>query len=281
MGARRVVPPVEVPRTLRIMRKMLRASWHACTRAAFSQEHTSFPLALGRTLMTPKFALLAFLTLGVVGVSAQELLEERVVLQTSMGNIELAFFSDVAPITARHILENFKRGNYDTNHFFRVDRGFVAQVAAVDGGRAAPMDPYQLEVARKTVPGEFQMDVKHTRGILSMGRYDDPDSGTSSFSILLGDAPHLDGQYTVFGKIISGDETLRAMETAPTRREGIFVMPKERIEIRSTYVTTRGGGTGAAKADAECEQKLQEAKHRADGLVTELEAIRRQRLPGR
>ena len=191
--------------------------------------------------MTPKFALLAFLTLGVVGVSAQELLEERVVLQTSMGNIELAFFSDVAPITARHILENFKRGNYDTNHFFRVDRGFVAQVAAVDGGRAAPMDPYQLEVARKTVPGEFQMDVKHTRGILSMGRYDDPDSGTSSFSILLGDAPHLDGQYTVFGKIISGDETLRAMETAPTRREGIFVMPKERIEICSTYATTSGG----------------------------------------
>ena len=270
------------------MRKMLRASWHACTRAAFSQEHTSFPLALGRTLMTPKFALLAFLTLGVVGVSAQELLEERVVLQTSMGNIELAFFSDVAPITARHILENFKRGNYDTfrescklRPWLRVDRGFVAQVAAVDGGRAAPMDPYQLEVARKTVPGEFQMDVKHTRGILSMGRYDDPDSGTSSFSILLGDAPHLDGQYTVFGKIISGDDTLRAMETAPTRREGIFVMPKERIEIRSTYVTTSGGGTGAAKADAECEQKLQEAKHRADGLVTELEAIRRQRLPGR
>ena len=224
------------------MRKMLRASWHACTRAAFSQEHTSFPLALGRTLMTPKFALLAFLTLGVVGVSAQELLEERVVLQTSMGNIELAFFSDVAPITARHILENFKRGNYDTNHFFRVDRGFVAQVAAVDGGRAAPMDPYQLEVARKTVPGEFQMDVKHTRGILSMGRYDDPDSGTSSFSILLGDAPHLDGQYTVFGKIISGDETLRAMETAPTRREGIFVMPKERIEI--VPLTSRRGGDG-------------------------------------
>ena len=70
---------------------------------AFSQEHTSIPTRARSDADDPKFALLAFLTLGAVGVSAQELLEERVVLQTSMGNIELAFFSDVAPITARHI----------------------------------------------------------------------------------------------------------------------------------------------------------------------------------
>ncbi|GJN04827.1 hypothetical protein PR202_ga22402 [Eleusine coracana subsp. coracana] len=87
---------------------------------------------------------------------------------------------------------------------FQVDKGFVAQVAAVVGGRTAPMNEEQKKEAEKTVVGEFS-SVKHVRGILSMGRYSDPDSASSSFSILLGDAPHLDGQ------------------------------PIERIEILSTY----------------------------------------------
>eukprot|EP01018_Ginkgo_biloba_P038137 Gb_41327 [translate_table: standard] len=65
--------------------------------------------------------------------------------------------------------------------------------------------------------------------------YSDPDSASSSFSILLGNAPHLDGQYAVFGKVTKGDETLRRLEELPTRREGIFVMPLERIRILSTY----------------------------------------------
>ncbi|RRT41509.1 hypothetical protein B296_00045262, partial [Ensete ventricosum] len=55
-------------------------------------------------------------------------------------------------------------------------------------------------------------------------RYSDPDSASSSFSVLLGDAPHLDGQYAIFGRVTKGDDTLRKLEELPTRREGIFVM---------------------------------------------------------
>ncbi|RZR78129.1 hypothetical protein BHM03_00003378, partial [Ensete ventricosum] len=66
-------------------------------------------------------------------------------------------------------------------------------------------------------------------------RYSDPDSASSSFSVLLGDAPHLDGQYAIFGRVTKGDDTLRKLEELPTRREGIFVMPTERITIFSTY----------------------------------------------
>ncbi|CAL2253070.1 unnamed protein product [Prunus armeniaca] len=55
-------------------------------------------------------------------------------------------------------------------------------------------------------------------------RYEDPNSAASSFSMLLGDSPHLDGQYAIFGKVTKGDETLKALEELPTRREGIFVM---------------------------------------------------------
>ncbi|KAI8022145.1 Peptidyl-prolyl cis-trans isomerase CYP23 [Camellia lanceoleosa] len=113
-------------------------------------------------------------------------------------------------------------------------RVYVAQVADVVGGRTVPMNEEQKVEAEKTVVGEFS-DVKHVRGILSMGRYADPNSAASSFSMLLGDAPHLDGQYAIFGKVTKGDETLRKLEQLPTRREGIFVMPTERITILSTY----------------------------------------------
>ncbi|CAI0387570.1 unnamed protein product [Linum tenue] len=85
------------------------------------------------------------------------------------------------------------------------------------------MNEEQRAEAEKTVIGEFS-NVKHVRGILSMGRYSDPNSASSSFSILLGDAPHLDGQYAVFGKVTKGDDTLKKLEQVPTRTEGIFVM---------------------------------------------------------
>lgn len=158
----------------------------------------------------------------------------RVVFQTSYGDIEFGFYPDVAPKTVAHIMKLVHLGAYNTNHFFRVDRGFVAQVADVVGGREAPLNAVQRAEGEKTVPGEFS-SVKHVRGILSMGRYSDPDSAASSFSMLLGDAPHLDGQYAVFGKVTKGDEVLSKLEELPTRKEGIFVMPLQRITILSTY----------------------------------------------
>ncbi|KAL5722709.1 cytochrome P450 monooxygenase 23 [Ranunculus cassubicifolius] len=176
------------------------------------------------------------LLLTIVRVSCLEprLGSARVVFQTNYGDIEFGFFPSVAPKTVDHIFKLVRMGGYNTNHFFRVDKGFVAQVADVASGRQAPMNDEQKQEAEKTVVGEFS-DVKHVRGILSMGRYSDPNSAQSSFSILLGNAPHLDGQYAIFGKLTKGDETLRKLEQLPTRQEGIFVMPTERITILSTY----------------------------------------------
>lgn len=64
--------------------------------------------------------------------------------------------------------------------------------------RVPPHTPTQAE-AEKKIPLEVAPAVKHTLGVLSMGRHADPNSGTSSFSILLGTAGHLDMQYTIFG----------------------------------------------------------------------------------
>ncbi|KAG6485611.1 peptidyl-prolyl cis-trans isomerase CYP23-like [Zingiber officinale] len=186
----------------------------------------------------PSLLLLFYLSFSIVDPASAfldpALGTTRVVFQTNYGDIEFGFFPNVAPKTVEHIFKLVRLGCYNTNHFFRVDKGFVAQVAAVVGGRSAPLNEEQKLEAEKTVIGEFS-EVKHVRGILSMGRYSDPDSASSSFSILLGDAPHLDGKYAIFGKLTRGDEALSRLEELPTRREGIFVMPVERITILSTY----------------------------------------------
>ena len=99
-----------------------------------------------------------------------------------------------------------------------------------------PPPPSLQALATKTLPLEVVASAKHDRrGVLSMARHSDPNSGGSSFSVLLGPAPHLDMQYSVFGEVTKGLETLARFEQLETVREGIFVMPKERITILSTY----------------------------------------------
>lgn len=213
--------------------------------------------------------LLSFVSKGIHAVEP-EFGSTRVVFQTNYGDIEFGFYPSVAPKTVEHIFKLVRLGGYNTNHFFRVDKGFVAQVADVAGGRSAPMNEEQRAVAEKNVVGEFS-EVKHVRGILSMGRHADPDSGSSSFSMLLGDAPHLDGTYAIFGKVTKGDETLRKLEQLPTRREGIFVMPTERITIHSTYYYDTKMET--------CEDERSSLKRRLSAASVEIEKQRMKCFP--
>ena len=170
-----------------------------------------------------------------------ELGDERVTLEIEgFGKIVLAFFPNAAPVTVAHISKLFRLGCYDTDHIFRVDKGFVAQIQSVYAGAVTKTLSQECSTeAMKTVPAEFT-SIRHVRGILSMGRTEDPNSGGSSFSMLLGRAAHLDNEYTVFGKVMEGDEVLAALEQVETRKEGIFVMPKQRITI--TRATVSGGG---------------------------------------
>ncbi|KAL0336335.1 UNVERIFIED_CONTAM: Peptidyl-prolyl cis-trans isomerase CYP23 [Sesamum radiatum] len=225
----------------------------------------------GRVSIAIAIACMSLLFGAISGAIATvpELGSARVVFQTNYGDIEFGFYHSVAPKTVEHIFKLVRLGCYNTNHFFRVDKGFVAQVADVAGGRTAPMNEVQRLEAEKTIVGEFS-DVKHVRGILSMGRYSDPDSAQSSFSILLGDAPHLDGQYAIFGKVTKGDETLRKLEQVPTRTEGIFVMPTERITILSTYYYDTGAET--------CEEDRLILKRRLAASAVEIE---KQHMMGR
>lgn len=216
-----------------------------------------------------------------------KLSEERVVFQLEQGNIEFAFFPEVAPETCKHIFELVTLGLYNTNHIFRVDKGFVAQTAEVAYGRTLPLNEQQKAIASKKIPLEVVEGVKHHAGVLSMGRLDDPNSGTSSFSMLLGNAPHLDMHYTIFARIISGMEVLHKLEELPTKTEGIFVMPLERITIISSYWYRAHGplhlsleGGAALDSKQSCEAELEELKARYQGQAQELQKVRRKCLPG-
>lgn len=203
----------------------------------------------------------------------RELRKETVTMQLSYGNVELGFYKDEASNTADHILKAFKLGLYDTNHVFRVDKNFVAQIADCMTNRRVGLTFEQNEHARKKIRGEHVgQTIKHRKGTLSMARFNDPDSGTTSFSILLGDAPHLDGQYCQFGELISGFEVLDELQKLETTKSGIFVMPKERIEIMSTYVTSGGDGDN---------NNCVEEKIRAESLAKELHDIRAAKLPSK
>ena len=134
---------------------------------------------------------------------------ERAVLHTIAGDIVLAFYPDVAPRTVAQVLKLMRLGVYDSTHFYRVEPNFVIQLSTVQD-RLLPMLPQQQAVIQR-LPLETHPDIRHLRGRLSMAHMpDDQDGGETSFSILLGEAPELDGQYTVFGRVVQGDDVLVA-----------------------------------------------------------------------
>jgi cyclophilin family peptidyl-prolyl cis-trans isomerase len=90
------------------------------------------------------------------------------------------------------------------------------------GNAAHPADRWV-----RPLKGEFRADIKHVRGIVSMARGDDPDSATTSFFLMLGAAPSLDGQYSAFGRVVAGMEVLDAFEKEEVDGE----TPKRRLEL--------------------------------------------------
>jgi cyclophilin family peptidyl-prolyl cis-trans isomerase len=160
-------------------------------------------------------AVLAVLALALPAAAqeAPRLARERIVLHTLAGDIVLALYPEVAPRHVEQLLTLTRLGVYDTTHFYRVEPNFVVQLStALD--RTTPLTPEQ-KAALHLLPAEFS-NLKHRRGVLSMARENDkPNSAESSFSILLADAPHLDGQYTVFGHVEAGMDVVDELCKVP------------------------------------------------------------------
>lgn len=153
-------------------------------------------------------------------------LRKTVKLPTTLGTIEITLEPDWAPNHVRAFLKLLDSGWYTGTTFHRVVKEFVVQGGM---GHTRPESaPHDADRWVRNLKGEFRDDVKHVRGIVSMARGDDPDSATTSFFLMLGPAPHLDGKYSAFGRVTAGMEVLDAFEKEPLEGE----TPTRRLEIK-------------------------------------------------
>ena len=121
------------------------------------------------------------------------------------GKMTLELYPEKAPITVNNFVKLAKSGFYNGIIFHRVIAGFMIQGGDPTGtGTGGPGHNIKGEFAANGVPN----DIKHVRGVISMARAYDPNSAGSQFFIMHADAPHLDGQYAAFGKMLDGFETL-------------------------------------------------------------------------
>ena len=132
------------------------------------------------------------------------------ILKLKYGNVELELYPDVAPNHVKRFKTLANEGKYDGVVFHRVIEGFMAQTGDVKFGNSKSPN-FNLDLAgtgNSDLPdlkAEFS-DIPHIRGTLSAARTQDPNSANSQFFICLDSAPHLDRQYTVFGKVVKGME---------------------------------------------------------------------------
>jgi peptidyl-prolyl cis-trans isomerase B (cyclophilin B) len=159
----------------------------------------------------------------------EQLALHRAVIETTLGSITIGFDTGKAPEHARNFLQLAKAGVFDGTSFHRVVRGFVAQGGALND-RAAPLTEKQQNLVHRLQP-ELS-GTNHVRGTVSMARGDDPASATTSFFIVLGNAPNLDNKYSVFGRVVDGMDVLEKIEAAPVNGES----PMSRIEIRAVRI---------------------------------------------
>lgn len=153
---------------------------------------------------------LDFLSAKMEGVQAR--------IITNLGNIELEFFPDLAPIHVFNFITRAESGFYDGTKFHRVIPNFMIQ-GGDPNTRGDNRRIYGQGGPLVMIPHEFN-EMSHARGILSMARVSDVSAGAGSqFFIMHGESPSLDGQYTVFGSVTSGMEVVDAIAGTETSRQ--------------------------------------------------------------
>ena len=132
------------------------------------------------------------------------------ILKLKDGDVEIELYPKVAPNHVKRFKTLANNGNYDGVVFHRVINGFMAQTGDVKYGNSKSPD-FNLQLAGTggsdlpDLKSEFS-DIPHTRGVLSAARSQDPNSANSQFFICFDSAPHLDRQYSAFGKVVKGME---------------------------------------------------------------------------
>jgi len=145
--------------------------------------------------------------------------------------IKIELLPEYAPKTVANFEKLVKEGFYDGLTFHRIIPGFMIQ-----GG-----DPLGngMGGAKEKIPGEFRQNgfaqntLKHVRGVISMARAYDPDSASSQFFIMHADAPHLDGAYAAFGRVVEGLDVVDEIAAIPTDYRDA---PRVRVGIKTVTI---------------------------------------------
>ena len=146
------------------------------------------------------------------------------------GVIEIELDANAAPKTVKNFEKLASLGFYDGLIFHRVIPGFMIQGGDPQGTGMGGAD--------EKIFGEFRANghdnpIKHTRGVISMARAYNPNSASSQFFIMHADAPHLDGQYAAFGKVVSGMEVVDEIASIPTDYND---RPKVDMRMKRVYI---------------------------------------------
>ena len=157
------------------------------------------------------------------------------ILKLKDGDVKIELFTDIAPKHAERIKNLANEGKYDNVVFHRVIDGFMAQTGDVQFGNSSSND-FNLRMAG--MGGSDLPDLKqefnnlpHDRGTLSMARSQNPNSANSQFFICFKDAPFLDRQYTVFGKVIEGMEFVDKIKRGDQNNNGAVTDPDKIISL--------------------------------------------------
>lgn len=151
------------------------------------------------------------------------------------GVITLELYPNIAPETVNNFVSLVNKGFYDGLSFHRIIPGFMIQGGdPLGNGTGGP--GYSIKGEFKS--NGFKNDLRHERGVISMARAMDPNSAGSQFFIMHADAPHLDGSYAAFGKVIDG---MGVVDSIASVRTNMFNdAPVTPVVIKSITVDTKG-----------------------------------------
>ena len=158
------------------------------------------------------------------------------ILKLTYGEVQIELYPEKAPNHVKRFTELADSGKYDGVVFHRVIEGFMAQSGDVKYGNTNNSD-FNLSLAGTggsdlpNLKAEFS-DIAHTRGILSAARSADPNSANSQFFICFDSAPHLDRQYSAFGKVVKGMEFIDMIKKGDPN-SGSVPNPDKIISLRS------------------------------------------------
>lgn len=189
------------------------------------------------TTWSRNLILLILVCLGA-SIACKRMHQEKVLIQTSLGNIELEIYPGLAPVTAHNFLSHVDQGTYTNSQFYRVVRldnqpQSQVKIEVIQGGL------FEDELVDDYTPIEHEntefTGIKHTDGVISMAR-NEPGSASTEFFICIGDQPSLDyggarnpdgAGFAAFGKVVRGMEVVRAIQNQVDKEQYLI----EKISI--------------------------------------------------